>query len=513
MMYNKLSKIERQLFLLKVIALCGADVIKDALFKYFSEKILTFQTYERNHLTIINEAILEVIHSRDEIEQIDQSHNKLDKISPPLISKIASYLSEADYTSFEQVNRNIYIGTHSPYSLTTRDTTLKNYPRVPAAKFQPVTKLKTTLEYLNENILQYCNHESLPNIETLQLHDVYPDEIRLNLLPMNLRSVRHLEINNIGKDNDYYDRNWESVIRLPPSPVETKELAQFLSSFPNICELSFKGGCKIIVNDDDDRKFPSLPNLTRFNFEVQHHYEYLEYQEGIHAFLDKLFHSNGSSIQSIDIHAGHTIFGLMPYDLPNLKELRIELNHNDSRDGDTFDREAYNQLLKNATDLEIVEIIGLRKNHFVLGLIMPLISKCNKLKSLKLSMVRGHWFYDARKGNKVGFVDALVIALDELKQCVRKDVFRIRLALTNWEEKRNVIAELAMATKKIVEIMNRANVNHWIFEVGYSRSFGNWRVDGDILERRITDLIDHDACFIRRNYCNRSIKLSNKADI
>ena len=158
MLFDSLNTSEQELFVNTILKSVGIDVIKTALFKYFSNKILQFKPYNENHIKTINQTLSHIIHARDSDHSDDNEsiQFKLDELSPPLISNIASFLNQQEYTKFQKVNRKIFIGCRNPYSLTELSTTIDNF-NDNISRFGNVTTL--SLSNVNKLVLRYVDSD------------------------------------------------------------------------------------------------------------------------------------------------------------------------------------------------------------------------------------------------------------------------------------------------------------------------------------------------------------------
>ena len=104
---------------------------------------------------------------RHQIQCIPYTNFQLDEISPPLISNIASFLNQKEYPEFERVNRKIFIGCHSPYSLTEivanpwimKRFNEKQYKiEIPLYKIEPATSLAIAMDTFNDTIVKHCKY-------------------------------------------------------------------------------------------------------------------------------------------------------------------------------------------------------------------------------------------------------------------------------------------------------------------------------------------------------------------
>ena len=361
-LFDSLDTNERRVYVNKVIERCAPDIINEALFMYFSKKILSFQPYDSNHINLMNESLTDIIYSRDTIEESASSYSKLDEISPPLISKIASFLNEMDYIHFSQTNRKIYIGCHSPYSLTSIDFINNNYPRLSPQKLVCLASLKTTAKYFNNNILPYLTTSHSANVTNLEIEGLRPESLIKFMQQrfMNLANLSHLTL------TDFYGR-------------EPAMFNEFISGCSNLQSIHFKG--KFSLNEDQYKMIPELPNLIELEIDSEIT-DSSWVRTGGPTYLNSFLKKNSKYLHLLAIWSFHiSDFDTISFGFDNLKTLRVGnnvWNHSSNR----LDANSYNQFLNNTNQLEKVNLGEIPNNSLMVDLIKPLLAKERHLNLL-----------------------------------------------------------------------------------------------------------------------------------
>ena len=316
MLFDSLSGTEQQSFVNNLIQSCGMDLIKNALFSHFAEKIISHKSYNQNHLESINQIVSKIIHERipntteDEDEDIDLSiATVLDDLSPPLLSNIGSFLPSNEYNNFQISNRRVYIGANSPFSLQKlflmakkEDYWLSHFKSLSANRLRQLQSLRVQMERFNELINPICNYSHFSNLRQLHLTQCNSDELLLAFLKqncINLQNIESLLLYDVGKE--VYGIGDDTQI-------DGKLFLKFLSKFINLKQLDHIG--HFVISDGwNDEGIPYFPQLKAISVD--------ETDDLMTALIDKHY----KQIESFESEAG-----LGTHDLPNLKELVNTLN-------------------------------------------------------------------------------------------------------------------------------------------------------------------------------------------
>ena len=273
MLFDSLNQTEKQSFVNNIIQLCGMDFIKKVLFGHFSHKILSHRYYDQNHLKLMNETVSEIIHARepntiatnDGDEDIDVSNSMLlDDLTPPLLSNIASFLQCNEYNNFQSLNRRVYIGANSPFSLQKLSLITKrtNYwESLWTDKLKQLTSLELTMSDFNHFINPIFMDSQFLNLKELRLSGCYTDQSMQSFLTQNcidLEQIQRLHLDNVGDEE--YDDEQDEIIR--DLPIDGKLFLKFLAKFKNLIQLDQTQ--LFVVNDNfNEEDIPCFPQLER----------------------------------------------------------------------------------------------------------------------------------------------------------------------------------------------------------------------------------------------------------
>ena len=271
MLFDSLNQTEQKIFILKIINLCGMNLIKTALFTYFARKIVLNQPYNVNNVNTINKALSDIIHARSEksIETIahqDEDEDddilpsstpiifKFDEIPAPLISNIASFLERYDYLELQQANRRVYIGCNSPFSVTASphlhpDEVPGEELTTALSKYITLSSLDLNMEYYEEyDDYSTFNLAQFPHLRKLKLSRCTNGDLLETFIEQNdynLPNIQELHLHLFGKHGQ---------------SIPNEIFCSFLSIFPNLQRFKQSGGFYVAYHGMKSNT-PSLPAL------------------------------------------------------------------------------------------------------------------------------------------------------------------------------------------------------------------------------------------------------------
>ena len=235
MLFDTLNDEEHPLFVNQLIKSCGMNLLKNALFAYFSERILSHKKYNQNNVIAMNQIVSNIIHSRDsntanDADKFENDHDdedvdidievskeiNLDDLAYPLVSKIASFLPTHSFIMFQRANRRVYKGTNTPFSM--QEFSFFDKPRnmgtyweselgqsLTADKLQRLHAFDVGIDDFNEQIYPICNQFTFLNLQKLTLRFCDSDEVITTFLKQNcidLAKIEALRLEDFGDDRD-----------------------------------------------------------------------------------------------------------------------------------------------------------------------------------------------------------------------------------------------------------------------------------------------------------------------
>ena len=178
--FDKLNKKEKQLFFNKIISLYGYDLIKDALFSHFSQKIISHQSYDENQVKLIKETASNIINDRPPSEDTENCIKyNLDVTVPDLLGHIASFLPVNDYNILQKLNRKCYIGVNNAFKMKRLSLINKNNlywdsfaGSLSFHKIQNIVELEITLFRFNTFLNPKFTSNQLSRLKILKLYQI-----------------------------------------------------------------------------------------------------------------------------------------------------------------------------------------------------------------------------------------------------------------------------------------------------------------------------------------------------
>ena len=156
---------------------------------------------------------------------------KLDKLPQVLLSSIASYLNQIEYSQLSKVNRQLYLGVHSPNNLQIIHFTRFNTPlHINFSLYPSVNTLLIDMHYYKNWANKINNTSFLNQLQTVTFEQCYKPNIHIMYNIGICRNVHTLSL-----AHWFFDTDSDSA-----DSINSYFSHKFLCKFPNIKYLQLR---------------------------------------------------------------------------------------------------------------------------------------------------------------------------------------------------------------------------------------------------------------------------------
>eukprot|EP01084_Bolivina_argentea_P041586 76750_1 len=412
------------------------ELLIESLFNHFKS-----ESTEPALCVEINKKISEIINSR-ESKQENKQHDicisltipKLNEVSEPVISKIASYLTQIDYSNLCKVSREMFIGCQSPNSLQSiyfDPEGNKNYYPFNCNLYSSVKHFDFDLSQYEYRCDQFIQSSFLDQLQSITFSG--------NSSPDQFWTYDFEEFPICKNMKTLCLQYWSEKIK-----VSDNFFQKFLSKFPNIQYLELQCVCHVNFNFIKSL-FPELKGLSVSN---GHYTEPLKYKQ--------LIHDLGENLEYLDFQGEYgNVSNNLNYEFGNIRFYKLQELRLRSVNVNTL-----NDIFRSTQNLKKVSFSLLsvaRESIFFDQQRQDAISKLI-INSPLLEYVH---IYELATNYMLSILKGIEVGLKQTK-CLHRRKFKIRISMRGYPEQYNPL-DLVFHVFSLVNIMKSVNIENYMF--------------------------------------------------